>query len=92
MVNAACDQVQSVILDQMMQEEEKKVSYDQDSHQTVKDQREGTHQKFKTPKKHNKPTVAQLQQELTDLQSKCTQLSTKLETVSNKHIPCSTVG
>lgn len=81
-VNAACDQVQSVILDQMMQEEEKKLSQDQDSYQTMKDQREGTRQKFKTPKKHKKPTVAQLQQELADLQSKYTQLCSKLETVS----------
>ena len=32
-LNAACDQVQSVILDQMMQEEEKKLSQDQDSYQ-----------------------------------------------------------
>lgn len=91
-VNAACDQVQSVILDQMMQEEEKKVSHDQDSYQTVKDQREGTRQKFKTPTNPRKPTVAQLQHELADLQSKYTQLCTKLEKVSNKHIPCSTVG
>ena len=36
-LNAACDQVQSVILDQMMQEEAKKLSQDQDSYQIVKD-------------------------------------------------------
>ena len=81
-VNAACDQVQSVILDQMIQEEEKKLSQDQSSYQTRKDQREGDRQKFKTPKKPKKLTMAQLQQELTDLQSKYTQLCSKLETVS----------
>ena len=81
-VNAACDQVQSVILDQMIQEEEKKLSQDQNSYQTMKDQRKGDRQQLKTPKKPKKLTVAQLQQELTDLQSKYTQLCSKLETVS----------
>ena len=38
-VNAACDQVQSVILDQMIREEEKKLSHvDQDKYQTMKKQ------------------------------------------------------
>ena len=75
-VNAACDQVQSVILDQMIKEEEKK---DQDSYQTMRKQREGDCQQLKAPKKPKKPTVAQLQQELADLQSKYTQLCSKLE-------------
>ena len=78
-VNAACDQVQSVILDQMIQEEEKKLSQDQDSYQTMRKQREGDRQQLKVPKKTKKPTVAQLQQELADLQSKYTQLCSKLE-------------
>ena len=78
-VNAACDQVQSVILDQMIQEEEKKLSQDQDSYQTMRKQREGDRQQLKAPKKPKKPTVAQLQQELADLQSKYTQLCSKLE-------------
>ena len=81
-VNAACDQVQCVILDQMVQEEEKKLSRDQDSYQTLKDQRQGDRQKFKTPKKPKKPTVAQIQQELAELQSKYTQPCSKLETAS----------
>ena len=81
-VNAASDQVQCVILDQMIQEEEKKLSQDQNSYQTVKDQRQGDRQQLKTPKKPKKPTVAQLQQELPDLQSKYTQLCSKLETAS----------
>ena len=50
-VNAACDLVQSVILDQMIQEEEKKLSQDQDSYQTLKDQRQGDRQHLRTPKK-----------------------------------------
>ena len=49
-VNAACDQVQSVILDQMIQGEEKKLSQDQDSYQTMRKQREGDRQQLKAPK------------------------------------------
>ena len=50
-VNAACDQVQSVILDQMIQEEEKKLSQDHDSYQTMRKQREGDRQHLKAPQK-----------------------------------------
>ena len=57
-VSAACDQVQSVILDQMIQEEEKKLSQDQDSYQALKDQRQGDRQQLKAPKKPKKPTVS----------------------------------
>ena len=60
----------------------KKLSQDQDSYQTLKDQRQGDRQKFKTPKKPKKPTVAQNLQELAELQSKYTQLCRKLETAS----------
>ena len=63
----------------MIQEEEKKLSQDQDSYQTMREQREGDRQQLKAPKKPKKPTVAQLQQELADLQSKYTQLCSKLE-------------
>ena len=63
----------------MIQEEEKKLSQDQDSYQTMRKQREGDRQQLKAPKKTKKPTVAQLQQELADLQSKYTQLCSKLE-------------
>ena len=66
----------------MIQEEEKKLSQDQDSYQALKDQRQGDQQQLKAPKKPKKPTVAQLQQELADLQSRYTQLCSKLETVS----------
>ena len=78
-VNAACDHVQSVILDQMIQEEEKKLSQDQDSYQTMRRQREGERQQLKATQKPKKPTVAQLQQEIADLQSKYTRLCSKLD-------------
>lgn len=51
-VNAACEQlqVQSVILDQMMLEEEKRLFQDQDSYQTVKTQRQEARQNSRYPK------------------------------------------
>ena len=54
-VNAACDQVQCVILDQMIQEEEKKLSQDQDNYQTLKVERQGDRQKFKKPQNLRNP-------------------------------------
>ena len=51
-VNGACDQVQCVILDQMIQEEEKKLSQDQDNYQTLKVLRQGDRQQLKAPKKN----------------------------------------
>ena len=74
-VNAACEQVHCVILDQMILDEEKKLVQDQTSYQAMKKQREceRTHL-LKTSKKPQKLSVAQLRQELTDLQSKYTQL------------------
>ena len=68
-VNAAFDQVQCVILDQMIQEEERKLMEDQESWEVLKVQRQGDRQKHKTPKKPKKPTVAQLQQEMNELQA-----------------------
>ena len=50
-VNGACDQVQCVILDQMIQEE-KKLSQDQDNYQTLKVLRQGDRQQLKAPKKN----------------------------------------
>lgn len=81
-VNAACDQVQCVILDQMILDEEKKLMEEQDSYQALKVQRKGDRQQLQTPKKPKKPTMAQLQQELKELQSKYTQLCCKLDTPS----------
>lgn len=76
-VNTACDQVQSVIL---LQEEERKLTEDQNSYETLKVQRAGDRlQLLKTPKKPKKPTMAQLQQELADLRSKYALLCSKLD-------------
>lgn len=77
-VNATCDQVQCVILDQMIQDEEKKLTQEQEQYKTLKVQRQGQ-RALKKPKKPKKPTVAHLQEELADLQAKYTQLCSKLE-------------
>ena len=78
-VNAACEQVHCVILDQMILDEEKKLVQDQDNYKTMKKQRECERsQLLKTSKKPQKLSVAQLMQELTDLQSKYTQLCNQL--------------
>ena len=81
-VNAACDQVQCVILDQMILDEEKKLTEDQESYEVLKVQRQGDRQQLKKPKKPQKSTMAQVQQELTDLQSKYAQPCKQLETSS----------
>ena len=50
-VNAACDQVQCVILDQMVLEEQKKLTQDQERYDTLKEQRQGERrQRQKHPK------------------------------------------
>ena len=70
------------ILDQMIQEEQKKLTEDQDSNQALLVQRQGDRQQLKKTQKAKKSTMAQLQQELTELQSKYAQFCTKLETPS----------
>ena len=70
------------ILDQMIHEEQKKLTEDQDSNQALLVQRQGDRQQLKKTQKAKKSTMAQLQQELTELQSKYAQLCTKLETPS----------
>ena len=78
-VNEACEDVHCVILDQMILDEEKKLVQDQDNYKTMKKQRECERsQLLKTSKKPQKLSVAQLMQELTDLQSKYTQLCNQL--------------
>ena len=67
------------ILDQMIQEEQKKLTEDQDSNQALLVQRQGDRQQLKKTQKAKKSTMAQFQQELTELQSKYAQLCTKLE-------------
>ena len=70
-VNAACEQVHCVLLDQMILDEEKKLLQDQDNYQAMKKQRECERsQLLKTSKKPQKLSVTQLMQELTELQSK----------------------
>ena len=64
-VNAACDQVQCVILDQMIQDGEKKLVQDQEHYQTLQDQK--LRARVNTLKK---PTVTQLQKELAELRAK----------------------
>ena len=82
-VNAACDQVQCVILDQMRLEEEKKLIKDQEQYQTLQEQ------KLKDCKKRVKnPTIAQLQKELADLQAKYCQVCTVLENTREKYERC----
>ena len=71
-VNAACEQVHCVILDQVILDEEKKLEQDQTSYQTMKKEREG--ERSQLPRKPRKLSVAQLMQELTELQSKYAQL------------------
>ena len=78
-VNAACEQVHCVILDQMILDEERKLTQDQDMYQTLQNKREGQRsQLLKASRKPRKSTVAKLMQELTDLQSKYTQLCSQL--------------
>ena len=78
-VNAACEQVHCVILDQMILDEEKKLLQDHDNYQAMKKQRECERsQLLKTSKKPQKLSVTQLMQELTELQSKYAQLYQQL--------------
>ena len=78
-VNAACEQVDCVILDQMLLDEEKKLVQDQTIYQTMKKEREGERsQLVKTARKPQKMSVAQLRQELADLQTKYAQLYQQL--------------
>lgn len=75
-VNAACDEVQCVILDVMLQEEEKKLTEDQETHRSLLVLRQGYEQQFnvKKPNKPKKSTLAQLKAQLAELQQKYTQL------------------
>ena len=73
-VNAACNQVQCVILDQVLLEEEKKLAKDQERYQTLQQQQRKTCQK-----RVKSPTVAQLQKELAELHAKYGQVCKILE-------------
>ena len=78
-VDAACDQVQCVILDQKILELEKKLKEDQVTCQSLMEQRCQDRQHL-IPKKPPKLTIAKLKAELADLQQKYAELSTKVET------------
>ena len=75
-VNAACEQVHCVILDQMILDEEKKLTQDQTSYEALRKEREG--ERSQLPRKLKKLSVTQLMQELTELQSKYAQLWSQL--------------
>ena len=78
-VNAACEQVHCVILDQMILDEEKKLVQDKTSYQAMKKEREGERaQLLKTARESQKLSVTQLMQEITDLQCKYAQLYQQL--------------
>ena len=78
-VNAACQQVECVVLDQMILDEEKKLTQEQTEYQALKELRLSERsQLVKTIRKPQKMTVAQLRLELTDLQSKYAQLCEQL--------------
>ena len=76
-VNAACQQLESVILDQMIQEERLKLKQDQTKYEFMKQERQG--ERAQVPRKPKTLSVVQLQQELKELQSKYRQLCSKLE-------------
>ena len=76
-VNAACQQVESVILDQMIQEERLKLKQDQARYELMKQERQS--ERARVPRKPKTMSVLQLPQELKALQTKYGQLCSKLE-------------
>ena len=84
-VNAACEQVQRVVLDQMLVEEQQKLTQEQDMYQALKEQQltERVPRKKSEPRQSRKAakksSVAQLQEELTLLQTSVAQLCSLLD-------------
>ena len=83
-VNEACEQVQKLILDQMLVEEQQKLTQEQEMFQTLREQQltEQPRPKrvdSKKPKPPKKSSVTQLQEELTLLQSSVAQLCSLLD-------------
>ena len=77
LVNAACQQVECVVLDQMILQEELKLKQEQALCQTMKEERQ-----VELSKKSKKPkmlTMAHLKQELKELQAKYSNLCEKLD-------------
>ena len=90
-VNQACEQVEKVMLDQRIQDCERKLLQDRASLQTLKETRREQRQQCKVEKQRQQsktrktePTVLQLQRELRDLQVKYTELSQKLTPIKPK--------
>ena len=78
-VNAACQQIECLILDQMILDEEKKLTQEQTEYQTLKELRHRERApRVKTLRNPQKMSMTQLRQELTDLQSKYAQLCQQL--------------
>ena len=77
LVDAAGQQAECVILDQMTLEEELKLKQDQVTCQTMKQERKV--ELTRVPRKPKMLTVVQLRQELTDLQTKYDELCCKLD-------------
>ena len=78
LVNAACQQVECVVLDQMVLEEEMKLKQDQTECQSLKKERHA--ELLQTQRKKPKMmTPLELQQELKELQAKYSELCDKLE-------------
>lgn len=75
LVNAACQQAECVVLDQMILAEDLKLKEDQHICQALKEERNLS----QIPRKSKMLTVIQLQQELTDLQAKYSDLCRKME-------------
>ena len=81
-VNAACQQVECLVLDQTILDEEKKLTQEHAEYQALKELRlRERSPRVKTPRKPSKMSVTQLRLELTDLQSKYTQLCQQLNIV-----------
>lgn len=78
LVNAACQQVECVVLDQMVQEEEMKLKQDQAECQSLKEERQAELSQVQR-KKPKMMTTLELQQELKELQAKYSDLCSKLE-------------
>ena len=76
LVNAACQQVECVVLDQMVLEEEMKLKQDQSECQSLKEERQKEQGVRKKPKML---TALQLQRELKELQAKYSELCSKLD-------------
>ena len=78
-VNAACDHVQCVILDQIILDEEKKLVQDQEHYQSLQEQKlRGCVKSLKNL------TVAQLQKELAELQAKYSEVCNALENINKQ--------